>query len=208
MNAHWIRPPGPVANGLRIGLLGGSFNPAHEGHVHASSLALKALGLDYVWWLVSPQNPLKQEHGMAPLAGRIEAARRLVRHLPRIRASAIEAELGTRYTLDTVQSLQRRFPGIRFVWIMGSDNLATFHRWRKWRLLANLIPIAVVLRPGTELAPLAAKAAQALRHAHSAGDLADTKPPAIAILDARRNPASASAIRARAVGPQDCAMLE
>ncbi|HEY3777150.1 MAG TPA: nicotinate-nucleotide adenylyltransferase [Rhizomicrobium sp.] len=205
--AEWIRPPGPIAPGLRIGLLGGSFNPAHAGHLHASEIALKRLGLDYVWWLVSPQNPLKPARGMAPLDARLAGARRLVQHSPRIRVTGIEGELGTRYTIDTIARLKGRFPQARFVWIMGSDNLATFHHWRRWPDIVRNLPIAVVRRPGSALAPLASIAAQRFRF-RSAGNIADATPPAIVVFDARRRPESATAIRARGVGPTDCAVLQ
>jgi nicotinate-nucleotide adenylyltransferase len=199
--AHWIRPPGPVADGLRIGLLGGSFNPAHEGHLHVSEMALKRLGLDYVWWLVSPQNPLKPIEGMATLNARLEGARHLASRWPRIRVTGIEAQLGTRYTIDTVAALTKRFPALRFVWLMGSDNLMTFHRWRDWQALACRVPIAVVMRPGTALAALASKAARHLASFRPSDErrLATTPPPALAILDAKRSAASATAIRARVV---------
>jgi nicotinate-nucleotide adenylyltransferase len=196
--ANWIKPPGPVAAGLRIGLLGGSFNPAHEGHLHVSDIALKYLGLDYVWWLVSPQNPLKPVEGMASLDVRLECARRLTSRSPHIRVTDIEVKLGTRYTINTVTQLTQRFPALRFVWLMGSDNLMTFHHWLGWQNLANRIPIAVVIRPGTALAPLASKAARYLTRFKAPDEraLATTPPPAFAILDARRSPASATAIRA------------
>ena len=196
--ASWIRPPGPVAAGLRIGLLGGSFNPAHEGHLHVSDVALKRLGLDYVWWLVSPQNPLKPARGMASLDERLSQARRITSHWPRICVTDIESRLGTRYTIDTVARLTQRFSGLHFVWLMGSDNLMTFHRWRSWQELARRIPIAVVIRPGTALAPLVSKAAQHLAAFKASDDraLATMPPPAFAILDARRNATNATAIRA------------
>jgi len=197
--ANWIRPPGPVAAGLRIGLLGGSFNPPHEGHLHVSDVALKRLGLDYVWWLVSPQNPLKPTRGMASLEKRLSRARGLTIHSPRICVTDIEREFGTRYTVDTVTRLEQRFPAPHFVWLMGSDNLMTFDRWRDWRKLARLIPIAVVIRPGTALAPLVSRAAQHLS-AFKVSDeraIALKRPPAFAVLDARRSTASATAIRAR-----------
>jgi nicotinate-nucleotide adenylyltransferase len=197
--ANWIVPPGPVSPGLRIGLLGGSFNPAHEGHLHVSDVALKRLGLDYVWWLVSPQNPLKPARGMASLDDRIESARRLTRHVPRIRVTDLEARLGTRYTVDTVLRLEQRFAEVHFVWLMGSDNLMTFHLWHNWQQLARLIPIAVVMRSGTTRAPLASKAAQRFAIFKIAGErgFAVTRPPALAVLDARRSSASATAIRAQ-----------
>jgi nicotinate-nucleotide adenylyltransferase len=133
---------GPVT-----GLLGGSFNPAHGAHRQVSLFARDALGLDQVWWLVSPGNPLKPKHGMAPLAARVHSAQEQARRAP-IRVTAIERELGTVYTVDTVRALKRRFRRRRFVWLMGSDNLAQFHRWKDWREIAEEMPIAVIARPG------------------------------------------------------------
>lgn len=205
MSAHWTVPPGPVAPGMRVGLLGGSFNPAHGGHLHASEVALKSLRLDYVWWLVSPQNPLKPVSDMAPLALRIAGARQVAKACPRIRVTGIESDLGTSYTIDTIARLKQRFSDLHFVWIMGSDNLAIFHRWRKWPELAQAVPIAVIRRPGTALAPLASKLVQRFRFGGT-GHFAEAPPPAIAILDARRSPESASAIRAK-LGRGDCAVL-
>lgn len=194
-----IRAPGPVAPGLRIGLLGGSFNPAHAGHVHVSDVALKRLGLNYVWWLVSPQNPLKPSKGMAPFGERLARARACAMH-PRIRVTGIEAALGTRYTVDTVRALKRRFPRVRFVWLMGSDNLREFSRWRRWPFLAAMVPIAVVMRPGSTLAPLQARLFKrfAAARVRDPASLADARPPALAIIDGPRHNASATAIRARA----------
>ena len=208
--ANWLKPPGPVAPGLRVGLLGGSFNPAHEGHLHVSVVAMKRLGLDYVWWLVAPQNPLKPISGMAALSERVLGARKIASRQPRICVTDIEAALGTRYTVDTIARLKQYFPQLRFVWLMGSDNLATFHRWRNWETLARRIPIAVVMRPGTTLAPLSAMAAQrfAAKKVRTARQLADATPPALVILDARRNPASATEIRAQGLGRRDCGVIE
>ena len=139
---------GPPRKALpRIGLLGGSFNPAHGGHRRISLFAMRALALDEVWWLVSPGNPLKPKEGMAPLAARYASAVRQARRAP-IRPTAIERELGTRYTVDTLGRLKRRYPKREFVWLMGSDNLAQFHRWRDWRRIARTMPIAVIARPG------------------------------------------------------------
>lgn len=196
---HWLKPPGPVARGLRIGLLGGSFNPAHEGHIHVSQVALRRLGLDYVWWLVAPHNPLKPSIGMAPLDARMARAMETAAH-PRILVMDIEAALGTRYTIDTLGALQLRFPELRFVWLMGSDNLDQFRRWRRWPDIASRIPIAVVMRPGSTLAPLRAKAAQRLARSRriACGRIAFADPPAFVVLDGPRSPASATAIRARA----------
>jgi nicotinate-nucleotide adenylyltransferase len=125
--------------------MGGSFNPAHGGHRRMAVAALERLHLDAVWWLVSPGNPLKPAKGMAPLAERLASARRIARH-PRIIPTAIEAELGTRYTADTLRALVRRYPNTRFIWLMGADNLGQFHLWRDWRAIARLVPIAVFPR--------------------------------------------------------------
>ena len=189
---NWLRPPGPIASGLRIGLLGGSFNPAHDGHLYVSEVARRRLGLDYVWWLVAPQNPLKPPEDMAPLAKRLAAARALAGRDRRLIVTDIERSLGTRYTIDTLKALTRRFRGVRFVWLMGSDNLDQFHRWRRWTDIARLVPIAVVERPGSLLAPLRAKAMQRLAASRTQKL---RPPPAIIVVDGRRNEASATAIR-------------
>jgi len=182
----------------RVGLLGGSFNPAHDGHRHVSLLALKRLGLDAVWWLVSPQNPLKPESGMAPLADRLARARAVARH-PRIRPTDIETRLGTRYTVDTVLALRRRWPHIRFVWLIGADNLLQLPRWHRWDMLFRLVPIAVFARHPYSLRALSGSAAR--RFATSrlpervVRTLAGREPPAWAFLHIRVHPASATAIR-------------
>ena len=146
----------------KIGLLGGSFNPAHGGHRRISLFAQRALGLDEVWWLVSPGNPLKPQAGMAPLAIRFASARLQARRAP-IRVSAIERELGTRYTVDTLRKLVRRWPKHHFVWLMGADNLAQFSRWKNWRAIARMMPIAVIARPGYDSTALASPAMAWLR---------------------------------------------
>lgn len=151
------RRGGPVT-----GLLGGSFNPAHGGHRRISLFAMEALALDEVWWLVSPGNPLKPRAGMAPLAVRVVSARRQARR-SRIRVTAIERELGTRYTVETLRKLLRRYPRRRFVWLMGADNLAQFHHWKDWRTIAKLMPIAVIARPGYDALALASPAMAWLR---------------------------------------------
>ncbi len=148
--------------GPRIGLLGGSFNPAHGGHRRVSLFALRALGLDEVWWLVSPGNPLKPKKGMAPLQARYASAVKQARRAP-IRATTIERDLGTRYTVDTIAALKNRYRGHEFVWLMGSDNLVTFHRWKAWRRIVWSVPIAVIARPGYEMATVASPAAAMLR---------------------------------------------
>jgi nicotinate-nucleotide adenylyltransferase len=144
------------------GLLGGSFNPAHGAHRRISLAAMAALGLDEVWWLVSPGNPLKPAEGMAPLAARVRSARAEARRAP-IRVTAIERELGTRYTIDTLRALKRRYPRRRFVWLMGSDNLAQLHLWKDWRSIAREMPIAVIARPGYDARALASPAMAWLR---------------------------------------------
>ena len=146
----------------RIGLLGGSFNPAHGGHRRISLFALDALGLDEVWWLVSPGNPLKPKAGMATLGARIGSAIDQARRAP-IRVTAIERDIGTRFTVDTLAALARRYPHNDFVWLMGADNLAQFHLWRDWRRIARTMPIAVLARPGYDDAVVASPAMAWLR---------------------------------------------
>ena len=183
----------------RVGLLGGSFNPAHRGHRAITRAAIRALDLDEAWWLVSPGNPLKPAAGMAPFAARLASARAMARRAP-IRASDIEARLGTRYTVDTLRALRRRYPRTRFVWIMGADNLLQFHRWRQWRTIARTMPIAVVARPGYDGAALADPAMAWLRRfrrpARQATHWAEWSVPALVLLRFRPDPTSATAIRA------------
>jgi nicotinate-nucleotide adenylyltransferase len=198
----WIKPPGPVARGLKIGLLGGSFNPAHEGHLHISDVAIKRLGLDYVWWLVAPQNPLKPSIGMAPLAERLSYAAAMFENQRRVFVMDIERELGTRYTFDTLAKLKRRFPDVHFIWLMGSDNLASFKHWKRWDEIAKTVPIAVVMRPGSTLAPLYSKAAQRFApHRRDAASLCRNtikRPPVLTVLDGPRNALSATELRKKA----------
>ena len=186
------------APGLRIGLFGGSFNPPHAAHRAASLLALKRLKLDHVWWLVTPGNPLKDVLALPPLAQRIDAARRLARH-PRIHVTGIEAALGTRYTCDTVAALMRRCRGVRFVWVMGADNLPEFHRWRNWRAIAASLPIAVVDRSPDGLRAVAAIVPQALGRARIpelvAATLAARRPPAWVYLHGLKSPVSSTGLR-------------
>jgi nicotinate-nucleotide adenylyltransferase len=200
-STHWLKPPGPVAPGMKIGLLGGSFNPAHEGHLHVSEVALKRLGLDQVWWLVTPQNPLKPIAGMAPLGERLAATADKFEQHRRIQVIDVESALGTRYTIDTLTALKRRFRGVHFVWLMGSDNLASFAHWKRWTDIARSIPIVVVMRPGSTLAALSSKAAQhfaaARRDPASFNNPALAKPPCLMVLDGRRSSTSSTAIRAR-----------
>jgi nicotinate-nucleotide adenylyltransferase len=181
-----------------IGLLGGSFNPAHGGHRRISLFALDALGLDAVWWLVSPGNPLKPKAGMAPLSARLASARQQARRA-RIVPTAIERELGTRYTVDTLRKLQARYPKYRFVWLMGSDNLAQFDQWKAWRSVARTMPIAVIARPGYEGAARASLAGAWLgRYRRSAASLkhrAGWSAPALIHLRFDPDPRSATTIR-------------
>lgn len=190
----------PHAPGMRIGLFGGSFNPPHEAHRLAALAALKKLGLDAVWWLVSPGNPLKSGQGLAPLEERVAAAKRLARH-PRIAVTGVEAALGTRYTSDTIAALKARCRGVRFVWIMGADNLAQFHLWQNWRGIAAMLPLAVIDRPGASLRASAGVAARALaRHRLTESDgllLADARPPAWIFLHGLKSPLSSTALRAK-----------
>jgi nicotinate-nucleotide adenylyltransferase len=195
----WIHAPGPVAAGLRIGLLGGSFDPAHGGHLYVSQVALKALKLDYVWWLVSPGNPLKP---MPDVLGVRLARARNAAQGGRIFVTDIEKRMGTRFTVDTVAALQRRFPQVDFVWLMGSDNLEQFSRWRRWPQIAARIPIAVVRRPGSVLASLSAPLARRigvsrrLRHA-----------PSLVVLDGPRSLESSTRLRELALGAAAEAVL-
>ena len=182
----------------RIGLLGGSFNPAHGGHRRISLFALHALGLDEVWWLVSPGNPLKPKAGMASLAARLASAVKQAKGT-RIIPTAIERELGTRYTIDTLRRLQLRYPKHRFVWLMGSDNLAQLHRWRDWRSIARTMPIAVVARPGYDrdacASPAGAWLGRYRRSAASLSNRAGWSAPALITLRFDPDPRSATAIR-------------
>jgi ribosome silencing factor RsfS/YbeB/iojap/nicotinate (nicotinamide) nucleotide adenylyltransferase len=183
----------------RIGLLGGSFNPAHEGHRHVSLEALKRLDLDEVWWLVSPQNPLKSDDGMEPLAQRVARARQLAHH-PRIRVDAPELLLGTRYTLDTVRALKRLYPQAHFVWLMGADILPQLERWRGWRELFQEVAIAAFARPGWSYAALQSAAPRTFaRYRLDAGQarrLAACETPAWCFIPSRLDSHSATAIRA------------
>ncbi len=184
---------------ITTGLLGGSFNPAHRGHRRISRSSMGALGLDELWWLVSPGNPLKEAAGMAPLTARVASARRAARGLP-IRVTSLETQLGTRYTVDTVRQLKRRYPKRRFVWLMGGDNLAQFHRWKGWRQIAREVPIAVIARPGYDAAALMAPAMGWLRRfvrpAAQARTWTRWSLPALVLLELPPDPMSATALRA------------
>jgi len=198
-------PPAHAA-GLAVGLLGGSFNPAHRGHRHISELALKRLELDEVWWLVSPQNPLKPAEGMEGLEDRVERARTVARH-PRIRVTGIEARLGTRYTADTLGELCAHFPNTRFVWLMGADNMVQLPKWDDWTRIFRTVPVAVFDRPTYSQRALAGTAARRFRSARvkerGAARLARMEPPAWCFLHIPLMALSATQIRARRGADRD-----
>jgi nicotinate-nucleotide adenylyltransferase len=183
-----------------VGLYGGSFNPAHEGHAHVAETAKRRLGLDRVIWLVSPQNPLKSRHETADLAERMEGARALAKG-PGMIVSDIETRLGSAYTIDTVRALKARFPGVKFVWIMGADSLASFHRWRGWTQIMRETPVAIVSRPWISLksrfSPAAQRFARYRLPSTAALRLADSTPPAWIFLFGRFNFQSSTALRER-----------
>ncbi len=185
--------------GQRIGLFGGTFDPPHTAHLSACLLAMKRLNLDRVWWLVTPGNPLKNTTGLAPLDERVAAARALASH-PRIDVTGIEAEIGVRYSYDTVRYLVSHCPGVHFVWIMGADNLRTFHRWQKWRGIAELVPIAVVDRPGPSLRAASSVMAHALSARRipesDAASLLNRPTPAWVLLHGLKSSLSSTALRA------------
>jgi nicotinate-nucleotide adenylyltransferase len=185
----------------RIGLLGGSFNPAHKAHRRISLAAMQALGLDEVWWLVSPGNPLKgAAKDMAPFEARLFSAQQQARRSP-IRVSNFEQREGTRFTVDTVRLLKRRYPKQQFIWLLGSDTLPNFHKWRDWRGLSREVPIAVIPRPGYDSAAHAARAMgwfrRFVRPSSQAQNWTEWSAPAILLLRLPRDPTSATAIRAQ-----------
>jgi nicotinate-nucleotide adenylyltransferase len=186
------------SNGMRIGLLGGSFNPPHEAHRAISLFAIKRLKLDRVWWLVTPGNPLKSKDALNDLDARMDAARKMADD-PRIDISCLEAVIGVRYTVDTISYLRRRASGLRFVWIMGADNLAQFHRWQNWRRIASEVPIAVIDRPPQSFRALAAPAAQALARyrlpENQAARLPDLHAPAWVFLTGMKSSLSSTGLR-------------
>ncbi|HSR56040.1 MAG TPA: nicotinate-nucleotide adenylyltransferase [Alphaproteobacteria bacterium] len=187
--------------GLRVGVLGGSFNPAHEGHLHISKLALQRLELDQVWWMVSPQNPLKPTDDMAPFEERMASAQRLAGTDPRIIATDIEVRLNTRYTTDTLQTLTATFPRAHFVWLMGADNLEQIARWERWTCIFRTVPIAVFDRATYSYRALASKAAHRFRRyrvsARRAPGVVGKRPPAWVYFHTPLHPASSTALRAR-----------
>lgn len=197
ISRQYLRMPMALP-GQSIGLFGGSFNPPHEGHAHVSEQALRRLGLDQIWWLVTPGNPLKNHSDLMPLRERIESCLAIAKD-PRIMITAFEAKLNLNYTSHTLHHILQRNRAVRFVWVMGADNLGQFHEWHDWQRIAAMIPIAVIDRPGSTLALHSARAAQALRHYRideaDAPALAHMKPPAWTFLHGPRSSLSSTAIR-------------
>ncbi len=195
-----------LAGGMRVGLFGGSFNPAHAGHAHVAETALERLGLDRVIWLVSPQNPLKSARGLAPLAERMAGARAMARG-PRMIVSDAETRVATRYTIDTVRFLKARFPRVRFVWVMGADSLAEFHLWRGWAQILRMVPAAVVARPWISLksrgAPAARRFAGARATASAAAGMITQPPPRWVYLTGPLNFQSSTLLRQRMTRAHD-----
>ncbi len=193
----WLRVPRAVL-GQKIALFGGSFNPPHRGHRHVALTGLARLGVNEVWWLVSPGNPLKSMDDLAPLEERVAATKALADH-PRMVVTAFEATIGTRYTADTVRFLKHRFPTVRFVWLMGADNLGSLHRWQKWHDIMRLVPVAVVNRPGASMTVLSSPAARTYAAARVAESqalaLPTMPPPAWTFLHVPLDPSSSTAIR-------------
>ena len=184
--------------GMAVGLFGGSFNPAHSGHRLVADVALRRLGLDQIWWMVTPGNPMKDHGGLAPLADRIAQVVEIANH-PRMRVTALEARLGSVYSAHTIARLLYRRPRLRFVWVMGADNLAGFHHWRDWRGILSKMPVAIVDRPGATLSSLSAPAARSFARyrlaERDAGRLSVSTPPAWVFLYPPRDPASSTALR-------------
>jgi len=203
-HAGALRPGFVLAPGMVVGLYGGSFNPVHEGHAHVAETARRRLGLDRILWLVSPQNPLKSPDATADLAVRMTQVKSLARGRNVI-VSDLERRIGARYTIDTVRWLKGRFPGVRFVWIMGADSLAGFHRWRGWADLAREVPIAVVSRPGftmrSRLSPLARRFSGRRRRSRTGHVLAWRTPPAWIYLTAPFHAVSSTALRESRLTP-------
>jgi len=197
ISGDWLKLP-HVEAGNRIGIFGGSFNPPHSGHRLVAETVLKRLGLDQVWWLVTPGNPLKSHSDLAPLEMRLHRTSALADH-PRMKVTAYESVLGSPYTARTVEMLCRLRPGVRFVWVMGADNLAGFHRWQNWRSIMGQIPVAIVNRPGASLSVLSAPMAKAFEKYRLPEDeaelLPDLSPPAWTFLHAPLDPASSTELR-------------
>lgn len=199
---HLIIPH--VEDGMTIGLFGGSFNPPHEGHTLVADIALRRLGLHQLWWLVTPGNPLKSGNGLPPLSTRLAMSENLARD-PRIRVTALEKSLGTAFTARTITHIVKRHPAVHFVWIMGADNLAGFHRWQQWRTIARTVPIAVIDRPGSTLSYLSSKTARTFERFRvnetDARALPFMRPPAWTFIHGPRSELSSTALRRKMNGP-------
>lgn len=197
VQSAYLRMP-HVEKGMQVGLFGGSFNPPHAGHVLVAEIALRRLALDQLWWMVTPGNPLKSTRELAPLEERIARSEAITRN-PRIKVTAFEAAFKVRYTADTLALVRARNQGVDFVWIMGADNLAQFHRWQRWREIAMTMPIAVIDRPGSTLAFISSVFAKTFDHARiderGAAQLARTNPPAWTFIHGPRSSLSSTAIR-------------
>jgi nicotinate-nucleotide adenylyltransferase len=197
ISAAYLRMP-HAARGLSVGLFGGSFNPPHAGHRLVAEIALRRLDLDQLWWMVTPGNPLKDGRQLAPLAERLAASEQIADD-PRIRVTAFEASYSIRYSADTVELVTGRNPGVNFVWVMGADNLKNFHKWQRWRWIADRIPIAVIDRPGSTLSFLSSIMAKSYDHARvdeeDAAVLARRAAPAWAFIHGPRSSLSSTAIR-------------
>lgn len=197
IDMRYLRMP-HVEKGMTVGLFGGSFNPPHAGHALVAEIALRRLALDQLWWIVTPGNPLKDTRQLAPLKARL-AASEIIATDPRIKVTAFEAAHQLRYTADTLALIKAANPGVHFVWIMGADNLAGFHRWQRWQKIATTFPIAVIDRPGSTLAYLSARMAQTFRNARVderyAPALAQKPAPAWTFIHGPRSSLSSSAIR-------------
>lgn len=193
----YLRIP-PVGIGQKIALFGGTFNPPHKGHRHVAMTGLSRLGVDQVWWLVTPGNPLKSHDGLADLEERVRITRQYADH-PRMVVTAFEANYNFRYTADTIDFVRRRFPTVKFVWLMGADNLATLHRWQKWREIMRLVPVAVVDRPGASMSVMSSPAARSFASARipetQAAALPWAAPPAWTFLHVPLDPTSSTAMR-------------
>jgi len=195
----WLKLPHAEA-GNRVGIFGGSFNPPHSGHRLVAETALRRLGLDQLWWLVTPGNPLKDHSDLAPLEGRVKAVREIAQH-PRMKVTAAEVLFGSSYTARTVKILKQRRPDLKLVWVMGADSLVHFHKWQAWKSIVEAVPIAIVNRPGASLAPLYAPMPTAYRDCRiseeDAGLIPDLAAPAWVFLHSRLDPASSTDLRTR-----------
>jgi nicotinate-nucleotide adenylyltransferase len=197
VDAKYLRMP-HAEKGMAVGLFGGSFNPPHGGHALVAEIAIRRLKLDQLWWMVTPGNPLKDKRELAPLAERLELSEHVASD-PRIKVTALEAAFDVRYTADTLALIRKANPGVHFVWVMGADNLASFHRWQRWREIAQNFPIAVIDRPGSTLAYLSSRMAQTFSDSrldeHYAPLLARRTPPAWTFIHGPRSSLSSTALR-------------